>query len=62
MKAAMVEEHGMAVQEGAILAKWTVDEGNNITELTFLTPEGTFTTSCSVSWISGSPFTTLQVN
>lgn len=45
----MVEEHGMTVQEGAILAKWEVDEGNNITELTFLTPEGTFTTSCSVS-------------
>lgn len=49
VKSAMVEQHGMAVQEGAILAEWQLDEGNNITELTFLTGEGTFTTACSVS-------------
>ena len=45
----MVEKHGMTIQEGAILAKWDVDEGNNIKEVTFLTPDGTYTTACSVS-------------
>lgn len=48
MKSAMLEDYGMIVQEEAILAKWELDESNNITEITFLTPEGTFTTACCV--------------
>lgn len=49
MKTAMVGEHGITVKDGAILASWELDGDHSVTELSFLTPDGVFTTSCSVS-------------
>lgn len=46
---AALSDLGIAVKTGAVLADWSIDADNNATELSFLTPEGVFTTSCSVS-------------
>jgi len=47
--AALTEQHGITIQDGAVLADWQLDDSNNITDVTFLTPEGTFSSPCSVS-------------
>ena len=55
MKAAIVEQYGICMEQSAIIADWAVDEDNKITEVTFLVPEGTFTTDCSVCILKSPP-------
>lgn len=47
--ATLTDQYSMTVVDRGILAKWSVDEEEKVTNLVFLTPEGTFETSCCVS-------------
>ena len=50
--AAKLNDLGVTVKAKAILAEWSLDSESKATELSFLTAEGVFTTSCSVRIIS----------